>query len=214
LHFIDVLVSDDQVETIFKPSTLQPEITYYWQIIAKDEHGASTTGPIWDFTTSSEPNNPPFIPSDPIPENGSINIALDVVLSWSGGDPDPGDTVFYDVYLEANNPNPTIKVSDDQTQTSFNPGPLEPDTIYYWKIHAKDNHNIVTRGPIWHFTTKDAENQPPGVPTINGPSNGKPGTSYDFVFNAVDPDGNQIKYIINWGDGNTDTTALVPSVLM
>jgi len=52
---------------------------------------------------------------------------------------------------------------------------------------------------------------PPDAPTIKGPDDGKPGTLYDFTFNAVDPDNNQVKYIIDWGDGNNETTTMNPS---
>lgn len=55
------------------------------------------------------------------------------------------------------------------------------------------------------------ENQPPGAPTITGPNSGKVGNSIEYKFNATDPDGDQVKYIINWGDGKTDITALNPS---
>jgi hypothetical protein len=55
------------------------------------------------------------------------------------------------------------------------------------------------------------ENQPPSIPEINGPSSGIPGTSYDFILNAVDPDGNYVKHIIIWDDGNLDTTPFNPS---
>jgi len=71
-----------------------------------------------------------------------------------------------------------------------------------------------TRGAnidIYFDTIYEIQSDPPGAPTINGPNSGEPGTSYDFVFNAVDPDGDQVKYIINWGDGNFTTTALNPS---
>jgi hypothetical protein len=54
-------------------------------------------------------------------------------------------------------------------------------------------------------------NNPPSAPNIVGPTEGKAGTSYNFTFNAVDPDGDQVKYIIDWGDTNTETTALNPS---
>jgi len=52
---------------------------------------------------------------------------------------------------------------------------------------------------------------PPNKPTIDGPKKGKPGTSYDFIFNAVDPDNDNVKYLIDWGDGTTDTTDFNPS---
>jgi len=51
----DVLVSDDQTGTTYDPGTLEYETTYYWQIIAEDEYGATTDGPIWHFITEEEP---------------------------------------------------------------------------------------------------------------------------------------------------------------
>jgi len=32
---------------------LSPDTKYYWQIIAEDDHGSQSPGPIWNFTTSS-----------------------------------------------------------------------------------------------------------------------------------------------------------------
>ncbi len=37
--------------TTYDPGTLDTLTTYYWQIIAWDNYGASTPGPIWQFTT-------------------------------------------------------------------------------------------------------------------------------------------------------------------
>ena len=47
------------------------------------------------------------------------------------------------------------------------------------------------------------DNHPPSKPIINGPNGGKPGISYTFNFNAVDPDGDNVSYFIKWGDGTT-----------
>jgi len=205
----DVLVSDDQLETTYYPGTLEYETHYYWKIIATDDQGASTTGPIWDFTTCLPPNHPPHTPGNPSPPDGTIDCDINIDFSWTGGDPDPEDTVFYDVYLDANNPIPTTIVSDDQTETTFDPGALSKGITYYWKIHAKDNHNRVTRGPVWHFTTEEPPNEPPNPPTIAGPKNGKTGETYDYNFVSTDPEGNFISYFVDWDDGTTSETEFV-----
>ncbi|UCD13691.1 MAG: hypothetical protein JSW60_09060 [Thermoplasmatales archaeon] len=47
-------------------SSLDFNTTYYWKIVAWDEHGASTEGPIWSFTTRDNTTvypNPPYGPS-------------------------------------------------------------------------------------------------------------------------------------------------------
>lgn len=200
----DVLVSDNQLGTTYDPGIISYDSHYYWQIIATDNLGESTTGPIWDFTTLPPPDNPPNTPSNPSPSNGSINCDINIDLSWTGGDPDHEDTVFYDIYFEANNPNPTTKISDDQTETTFNPGTLNNGITYYWKIHAKDNHNLVIRGPVWHFTTKELPpNEPPSPPTITGNTNGQAENTYDYNLVSTDPEGNLISYCVNWGDDTT-----------
>jgi hypothetical protein len=43
-------------DTSFAPSaTLVPLTKYYWQIVAHDPYGGSSTGPIWAFTTGALP---------------------------------------------------------------------------------------------------------------------------------------------------------------
>jgi len=44
-------VSYNQTGTSHTPETLAHNTTYYWKIVATDNHGASTAGPLWDFTT-------------------------------------------------------------------------------------------------------------------------------------------------------------------
>jgi hypothetical protein len=57
----------------------------------------------------------------------------------------------------------------------------------------------------------ECENQPPSAPTIDGPTNGKPGQTLTFTFNTIDPDDDDVRFHINWGDGNEDWTPYVPS---
>lgn len=54
-------------------------------------------------------------------------------------------------------------------------------------------------------------NDPPSAPNINGPPQGNSGQLLTFTFKSDDPDNDKIKYIINWGDGKSDTTSLYPS---
>jgi len=46
--------SNDQSGTTYDPGTLSYDTKYYWKIVATDNHGASTSGPLWDFTTEQE----------------------------------------------------------------------------------------------------------------------------------------------------------------
>jgi parallel beta-helix repeat protein len=113
------------------------------------------------------PNNPPDEPSNPSPSNHAIDQSIDVDLSWTGGDPDTGDTVTYDVYFGTSS-SPS-KVKDDQSGTSYDPGTLSYGTTYYWKIKATDNNGASTSGPVWDFTTGAASNKPPDTVITSRP---------------------------------------------
>jgi len=52
-------------------------------------------------------------------------------------------------------------------------------------------------------TITESNNQQPLAPTITGPSIGKPGTEYTINFVTTDPNGDNIYYYVDWGDGTT-----------
>ena len=54
----------------------------------------------------------------------------------------------------------------------------------------------------------DAEriSDPPNAPTITGKTPGKTGVEYEYTFNATDPEGDNVRYIIDWGDNTSNTT--------
>jgi hypothetical protein len=112
-------------------------------------------------------NYPPYEPSDPDPQDGTTNVNIDTDLSWTGGDPDSEDTVTYDVYFDDSSP--PQQVEWNQTETTYDPGTLEYETTYYWKIVAWDNHNASAAGPIWQFTTKEEDDTTPPTVDITKP---------------------------------------------
>jgi hypothetical protein len=143
-------------------------------------------------------NQPPYAPSNPVPSDGEPNVDINTDLSWMGGDPD-GDPVTYDVFLGINNP-PTEKVSANQTATTYDPGTLDSMTTYYWNIVAWDNHHASTAGPLWTFSTM--QHYPPYQPRFtNNPTWWLPGVEYELRLYATDPEGNNVYYYIDWGDG-------------
>jgi len=151
---------------------------------------------VWLIKVETE-NNPPFEPANPYPEDNSVDVDIETILDWTGGDPD-GDTVTYDIYFGSTNPPP--KVASNQSESNYYPGSMEVDTLYYWQIVAWDDFIPYTKGPMWKFTTRG--NQPPKPPILNGPKSGKEGKQYPYTFVSEDPEGHNVFYEINWGDGN------------
>ncbi len=143
---------------------LQVATTYYWRVVARDEHGAETTGPEWSFTTKPT-NSPPVAPSSPSPPNNYTLGLVTASLSWTGDDPDGIDEI-YDVYFGTVNPPPFVGTV---TEERYYYNGLPFTTTFYWRIEARDPHGAATSGPTWTFTTK--ANSAPAVPSNPQPSN-------------------------------------------
>jgi hypothetical protein len=164
----------------------------------------STIEPVWNFsiTTTGGGNNPPYTPSNPNPPNQAIDVDINIDLSWTGGDPDASDVVTYDVYF--GNMLPLEKVASNISTTSYNPGTLHNGLRYFWNIVAWDNYGLSADGPRWRFTTIALANHPPNKPSRpSGQTNGKIGQQYSYTTSTPDPDGDQVYYLWDWGDGST-----------
>jgi len=74
-------------------------------------------------------------------------------------------------------------------------------------IEVNNNGNIVWQ-KTGLFGPTDAEriNKPPGKSIIKGKTNGNTGTEYEYIINATDPDGDDVKYHIDWGDNTSEWT--------
>ncbi len=54
-------------------------------------------------------------------------------------------------------------------------------------------------------------NNPPNMPRLSGLTSGYIGTSYSYSTSAEDPDGDDIKYTVDWGDDTTSETEFMYS---
>jgi len=196
-------VSSNQSDKNYNPGILDFDTEYFWKIVTWDDEGASANGPIWSFTTQE--NLPPYEPSNPDPADEETDVSINKKLTWEGGDPNgEGDEVTYDVYFGTSSPPPLV--SEDQDQTEYDPDTMELATTYYWEIVSEDSQGLTTDGPIWSFTTEEEPNEPPTAPEIDGPTEGPVNTKICWTFHSEDPNGHQVKYIIDWGDQSSNET--------
>jgi len=129
------------IET-YSPGTLKMAKTYYWRV---DEFDVVEThkGDIWSFTTQGAVGSPD-------PANGAVDVTQTPVLTWV-----PGLGASHEVYFGADAASLELKGSGNLGSESYDPGQLEWDTTYYWRIDEANNANADSpwTGPLWSFTT-------------------------------------------------------------
>ena len=86
-------IVSNQSTTSYTPGALDFLTTYYWQIVAWDSFGATATGPIWEFTTSTAPNYEPDAPDISGPQQGKAGTAYD--FTFVAIDPEDDDVYYY-----------------------------------------------------------------------------------------------------------------------
>ncbi len=185
----DDVVCNRTTATTCDPGTLDTNARYFWRV--KVEDGKHTVwGPTWRFETV---NLPPSVPSNPIPAHQEGNVWRHTHLAWTGGDPD-STGVHYTVTLAAGDVGPFQLVCSG-TAPNCDPGTLEPETTYRWRVDARDEDSVVV-GPEWTFTTD--ENHWPSPASGPSPSNGSQGhaSSESLAWQGGDPDGDPVTYTV------------------
>ena len=140
----------NQGGTTYDPGTLNAGTTYYWHIVEKNAYG-STSGPVWAFTTAA-PTVPPNQATNPNPANSATNVSAIADLSWSAG----LYATSHDVYFGTDSTPDSTEFQGNQIGTGFDPGALQYDTTYYWRIDGKNSYGTTT-GTVWSFTTESMQ---------------------------------------------------------
>ncbi len=134
---------------IYKPGSLEREKIYYWRV---DEFDALATykGDIWSFTT-------PGAVGSPKPSNKSTDVGMNAILSWTASDSAASHHVYFgteqDAVRNADTGSPQYKGSKALGAEILDPGLLEPDAVYYWRVDDVDAQGNVSTGPLWSFAT-------------------------------------------------------------
>ena len=131
-----------QGATNYTPGTLKMAKTYYWRV---DEFDVVEThkGDVWSFTTEGA-----VTALNPV--NGAVNVTQTPALTWA-----PGLGASHEVYFGADADSLELKSSGNLGSESYEPGQLEWNTTYYWRIDEANNTNADSpwTGPLWSFTT-------------------------------------------------------------
>jgi len=135
------------------PGPLKLAKTYYWRV---DEFDAVATykGDVWSFTTQGAVGNPN-------PSNGAVNVKQTPIITWSPSVFAASHQVYFgadeDAVKNADTGSPEYKGTKDLGAESYDPGRLEWDTTYYWRIDEVNNVNPDSpwTGILWSFMTAD-----------------------------------------------------------
>jgi hypothetical protein len=132
---------------MFNPGPLESEKVYYWRVDEFDGIG-TFKGDVWAFATPGAVGNPQ-------PANGAADVSMATVLSWTAADNAMSHEMYFgldrDIVSSADTASPEYKGSKALGTESYDPGLLEPDTTYYWRVDEVYAGNTV-KGPVWTFT--------------------------------------------------------------
>ncbi len=95
----------------------------------------------------------------PYPSNGAVDVKQTQVLTWSPSVYAGSHQLYFgtnkDAVKNADTGSPEYKGSRNLGDESYDPGMLQWDTTYYWRIDEVNNVNPDSpwTGPVWSFTT-------------------------------------------------------------
>ena len=200
-----------QANAQFTPSPLDEGTRYYWRIVAWDASNASTTGPLWSFTTMPSSDGHP-------PDNGSQNTTTPPTASFNVNPHSGlvGEPVLFNASASHSDRYLTSWLWDfGDSTTGFGETTLHS---YYRagnftvRLQVIDSANLTgTSSQIIHV---DVANNPPTTPHITGPFTGTNQTLYSFNIVSSDPDNDSLQYTVYWGDQTNNQSPLLESGLV
>jgi hypothetical protein len=135
----------------YTPGPLKMAETYYWRV-DESEFTETYRGEVWSFTTQGGVGSPN-------PSNGAVDVKQNQILTFSPNVHAASHQLYFgtdkEVVRNANTGSPEYKGTRDLGSQSYDPGMLEWDSTYYWRVDEVNNTNPDSPwvGPVWSFTT-------------------------------------------------------------
>jgi hypothetical protein len=178
--------------------------TYTVWVNAIDHTGSGIYTRKW-YTFVTKASLPPVF-GTPSSVNGSADNPLS--FNWSIPINDPEGDVFSWTIQCGNGQTTSGTAASNGTKLLSLSGLTNSTTYKVW-VNATDptGSDLYTRK--W-YTFATRASPPPNAPIIDGPTSGNKGVSYNYNFVAVDPDGDDVYYMIEWGDWSPVTEWIGP----
>jgi len=207
--------SDAQVPKI--PDTIIPGYYYvtvfadaFNDIYESNENNNINQAPSQIYIYPSN-QNPTLVNGYVNPTSGDMTTTFNYYITYSDPDGDIPTTKY--VYIDGS-PYTMTKISGDYTSgATFIYSTTLPAGSHNYYFYFDDGYDHTVRLPTtgtYSGPSVSTSNNPPNTPsTPSGPSTGYTGTFYSYSTSATDPDGDQVKFTFDWGDGTQSTTDFV-----
>ena len=138
-------------------------------------------------------NLPPLMPQTPAgPDTGSTDAAMEF---WTVTSDPEGGSVSYQFDWDDGSDSPWGPATQSHTYASLG--------TYRIIVRAKDSSGKMSAYSEGHTVRVATGNRPPQSPTTpRGPESALVQESVEFSTSSYDPDGDEIEFLFDWGDGN------------
>ncbi|MBC8468787.1 MAG: hypothetical protein H8D56_04890 [Planctomycetes bacterium] len=144
-----VQVSKQAYTVYWRPEPMDPGTKYYWRIDGEEADGTIITGDVWSFVALS------LNAWGPGPVDGDTDVMIDTQLSWS-----KGDSVLplkHHIFFGTDETEVAEGTGDTDKgileETTYDPGLLNADTIYYFRVNEVELLGGEREGSVWSFKT-------------------------------------------------------------
>jgi hypothetical protein len=169
-----------------------------------------------DITTAMA-GTPEGAATDPKPNNGDKDVLYDnPFMSWTPGVfADTHNLYFGTDFNDVNNAaidshiGVTLIQGLVQDVNFFNPGILELETTYYWRVdevNAPPNTDVIYKGTVWSFRTEDIAMKVPASDIVAIAKNNAPNNDPNNVINELGLDPNTDRHSTTAGNWQSNTT--------